>query len=145
MSVEVAVTVPYNPGRAEVRMPFASGNRAWLRVAVETRQPEWVRDRRHWLIPRAAARRVFDAATADGRSATLTHVFKPDTEKCTEQCRTARLDTVDSCTCICGGEYHGQSLPGWRQAGAHLLVRPGGDGFITRTVSNGIKRAPGAG
>jgi hypothetical protein len=138
MSVAVDITVPYRQGKAMVRMPYRRDNRAWLRDAVGTRRPEWSPDNKHWLIPRAAARRVFEAATADGRSATLTQVFKPDTEKCTEQCRTAKLDTVDDCTCICGGANHGQSSPGWKKAGGYLLVRAGKGGFITRTLSNGI-------
>jgi len=138
MRVAVDITVPYRQGKATVRMPFRPDNRAWLRGAVGTRRPQWSPDDKHWLIPRAAARRVFDAATEDGRSARLTHVFKPDTEKCTEQCRTARLDTVDDCTCICGGANHGQSSPGWKQAGDHLLVRAGEGGFITRTIVNCI-------
>ncbi len=138
MSVAVDITVPYRQGKAMVRMPYRRDNRAWLHEAIGTRRPEWSPDDKHWLIPRAAARRVFDAATTDGRSATLTQVFKPDTEKCTEHCRTAQPATVHNCTCVCGGANHGQSSPGWKNAGDHLLVRAGEGGFITRTIYNAV-------
>ena len=139
--MRVEITVPLE-GDAQVRMTFAPDNRAWLRAAVGTRRPVWERDEKYWRIPRAAAPRVYDAATDDGRSAKLTRIFRPDTEKCTGKCQRARLDTRNECTCICGGAYHGQSSPGWTTVGNDLLVRRGAEGTISQTIFNGI-RAPG--
>lgn len=138
MSAGIEIYVPATRGsKAQVRMPFDPDNRRWLHQAVDTRRPKWEPEMKRWLIPRAAAERVFEAATEDGRKATLTRAFKPDTEKCTEQCQGARLDTVDECTCICGGEFHGQASPGWQAVGSQLLVRRQGE-IVTRTRSNGL-------
>jgi hypothetical protein len=95
-------------------------------------------DAKCWRIPRTAGRRVYDAAATDGRSAKLTRVFKPATEKCTGQCQKAKLETRDQCTCICGGEFHGQSSPDWTPVGGDLLARRGAGGAITQTTHNGI-------
>jgi hypothetical protein len=119
-------------------MVFRPDNRAWLRDAIETRRPEWVPSARHWLIPNSAAQRVFDKATADGRSATITRTYKPKTVLCTTPCQTASPHTVHTCTCICGGQTHGQASGGWTSVGGNLLVRPGSEGLIVQTVSNRV-------
>lgn len=118
-------------------MPYRADNRQWLTRVVATRKPVWDRETRTWLIPRAAAERVFAAATDEGRAAVLTREFKPDTEKCTEPCQSARLETVNECTCICGGRYHGQRSPGWVEVGRDLLVRQRGDLLVQRRT-NGL-------
>lgn len=138
MSAGIEIFVPAAKGsKARVRMPYALGNKAWLHAAVDTRRPTWVPETKEWLIPRSAASRVFDAATAEGRKASVTREFRPDTEKCTEACQGARLDTVDECTCICGGKFHGQASPGWRPVAGQLVVRRSGD-VMTRTRRNGF-------
>ena len=97
---DVDISLPAQ-GQAMVRMPYDEDNRYWLRDAVKTRRPKWDPDVRAWRAPRSAVQRIFDQATADGRSARLTRQFKPDTEKCTSQCQAASVDTVAECTCIC--------------------------------------------
>lgn len=136
--VDVDITVP-SKGKAIVRMPYRTGNRVWLHAAVETRKPEWVANAKHWLIPNSAAQRVFDKATAGGRSATITRTYRPKTEKCTGPCQAASPHTVHKCTCICGGETHGDASGGWTSVGGRLLVRSGG-GLIVQTVSNRLAR-----
>jgi hypothetical protein len=132
---EVEITVPLE-GKAVVRMQYRPDNGAWLHDAIETRRPEWLPDEKRWRIPRVAAQRVFEAATEQGRSATLTRVFRPDTEKCTEPCLMASPDTVDECTCVCGGATHGARSPGWKAVGSRLLVRQAGGGLIEQKISN---------
>jgi hypothetical protein len=131
---DIAINVPLT-GKATVRMAFRSDNRTWLHEAIGTRKPEWDPSRKHWLIPKVAAERVFDAATEAGRSATITRTYKPDTRMCTGSCQAAVPETVHRCTCICGGETHGQALGGWTKAGGDLVVQRDGD-LIVQTVSN---------
>ena len=131
----VEITVPLK-GKAQVRMTYAKDNRQWLHAAVKTRRPEWLRDEKVWLIPRSAAERVLEAATADGRTAHLTRFFRPDTEKCTQPCQDASPLTVSSCTCICAGRTHGCRQEGWKAVGDRLLIKPGEDGIQEQTVRN---------
>jgi hypothetical protein len=134
---QIAITVPLT-GKATVRMRFRADNRTWLHDAIETRRPEWDANEKYWLIPRTAAQRVFDAATAAGRSATITRTYKPKTRMCTGPCQAAAPETVHACTCICGGQNHGQASGGWKQVGGDLLVRSGSGGLIIQTVSNRV-------
>lgn len=131
---DIDIFVPVR-GQAIVRMRWRDDNRSWLHTAVDTRRPRWDPDDKSWRIPNAAAQRVFDRATEDGRSARITREFRPDTEKCTAQCQSASPDSVFSCVCICGGAHHGQKNGGWREVGRDLLVRSSG-GTMEQTISN---------
>jgi hypothetical protein len=131
---DIDIFVPIR-GEATVRMRWREDNRIWLHEAVDTRKPKWDPDRKLWLIPNVAGQRVYDYATAQGRSARITRRFKPDTEKCTVRCQTASPNSVFECVCICGGANHGQARGGWKQVGSHLLVQSGG-GEMEQSVSN---------
>jgi len=121
---EIEITVP-RQGKAMVRMVYRGDNREWLPGAIETRRPEWVPSARYWLIPNGAAQRVFDKATAGGRNATITRTYKPNTEKCTGPCQAASPHTVHECTCICGGQTHGDRSGGWTSVGEGQYQRRG--------------------
>jgi hypothetical protein len=136
MIYDVDILVPLQ-GEAIVKMRYREGNRIWLRDAVETRRPAWHPEDKSWRIPRAAVQRVFDQATVEGLSAKLTRQFRPTAEKCTAPCQTASVETVSTCTCICGGKGHGQASGGWKAVGRELLVRSSG-GVIEQTIINNI-------
>jgi hypothetical protein len=134
---------------ASFTMPYDEGNKRWLWRALggtvdafgdvrpprRPTRPEY-RDGR-WHTTKAGAWRIFNAATAEGRTARLTRWFRPDTERCTSSCQVARPDTYGECTCVCGGERHGERSAGWVPIGDHLLVRKGGEGPWAQTITNG--------
>jgi hypothetical protein len=134
--VEIEIDVPVR-GPAIVRMPFRQDNFEWLHGAIGTRRPKWNHADKTWQIPKIAAQRVFDQATVEGRSARLTRRFRPDAEKCTPQCQSAKAETVYECTCICGGKGHGQRSGGWKSVGRDLLVRSSG-GLIVQSIANRV-------
>ena len=138
MSAGIEIFVPAEKGsKAQVNMPYAPppANAVWLHAAVDTKKPTWDRELKRWLIPRGAALRVFDAATAAGRKASVTRQFKADAEKCTTACQTAKVTKRDECVCICGGEFHGQRSSRWRHVTGEFLVRSSGE-FTTSTRHN---------
>lgn len=140
MSAGIEIFVPAEKGsKAQVNMPYAPppANAVWLHAAVDTQKPKWDRDLKRWIIPRSAALRVYDVATAEGRKASLTRQFKADAEKCTSACRTAKVTGRDECVCICGGEFHGQNSPGFRHVTGEFWVRSSGE-FTTSTRRNGF-------
>jgi hypothetical protein len=135
----IEITIPLE-GDAEVFLPYADGNTMWIRAAAGGRKrPIYDRATQRWTVTKTAARRIFDTATDDGRSARLTRTFRPDTEQCTGRCQGANPYTRSDCTCICGGEHHGQSSDDWTAVGDDLRVRRGAGGLVTQTTSNGIR------
>src|SRR4051812_16111029 len=108
-------------GTATIALPWAPDNRTWLWAAMgagrdasghqkaprRPMRPAWNARARIWTTTETGARRVYATATAEGRAAELRRWYRPDTERCTDACQRASLQTVDRCTCPCGGQHHG--------------------------------------
>lgn len=111
----------YRPlrGRALLRVPFARGNRRWLRDALGCR-PEWDSERRAWLVAREHLQRAI-ALLAETHGRVALALEYRLTDRCDIRCQAAR---GDDCVCSCLGEHHGggRAVRGWRVVGDTTLV-----------------------
>ena len=96
-------------GRIQVRFPYRSDSRDFLRGAGRGTRPEW--ERPYWTVSRAAFASVVDLLLDEY------HVVEVTTDggvgnRCDTRCREA---TGDDCVCACAGTQHGIALLGPRE------------------------------
>ena len=110
-------------GRIRLEMPYAPGNRAWLKEQLGERiRPDWVRHGGggHWEVARNHLRALLEALVDRWGAVDVVLDFNV-TEKCDRRCQTAR---GDDCTCSCLGVNH-RGLGGgkeWFRVGDTTLI-----------------------
>lgn len=90
-----------------VRLPFAEGNREWLRKG-RHRQANWVADGAYWEIPKAWFTDFVDRALARFGKLYVVQPYRVQ-EKCSPACQNA---IKHECQCSCMGANHGQGSDG---------------------------------
>lgn len=90
-----------SPPELRVKLPFATGNRAWIQPA--TTQVRWDKHRKCWIV----AKRRFSSLVRDclhrhGKAYVIQQ--RKELEKCAPACWNA---TGMDCECSCGGTNHG--------------------------------------
>lgn len=130
---QARVPVVYLPpkGPIRVRLPYAEGNKEWLRDERRSR-PKWNPTDKYWTLPRA----WFD----DFVSRTIerfgrVYVVQPFRvmEKCAPACWQAKGFQCD-CSCM-GGNHGSQSSEGWREITETFAVRWGDSQLGCRLIT----------
>ncbi len=85
-----------------VRLPYALGNRQWLRNGRHI-APIWVPKEKHWELPKAWFNDFVDRALAKFGSVYIIQPYR-EQEKCSPACQNAQ---GHECQCSCMGQYHG--------------------------------------
>lgn len=108
--------------RLWVRMPYASGNRAWIHEICGSRtRPEWeAQPTSAWRIARPHFRRVVDALVERFGEVDV-YVDISARDRCDTRCRDAE---GDDCSCSCLGDNHGGAAywKNWIEVGETTLV-----------------------
>jgi hypothetical protein len=128
---QIPVVVRQSKGSLLVRLPYAQGNKEWLRDERRGR-PKWDASAKRWTLARAwfddFVRRAVDRF---GR----VYVIQPyrEMEKCARPCWEAHGFT---CECSCMGANHGSQDPsGWREITETFAVRWGERQFGCRLIT----------
>ena len=106
-----AIPVVHRPkqGEIQVKLPYSTGNRAWLREGHKGK-PEWQAQFTCWKLPRAW---LDDTVKRLLKRFGQLYLIQPHNamEKCAPACLTAH---GIECTCSCLGRNHGShDLNGW--------------------------------
>lgn len=108
-------------GQVRVKLPYADGNRHWLRQTCGARtQVKFDRDGKHWLVARGHFRTVIEALAARFGEVEV-FVDQTVSTKCGPSCQGA---VGDECNCQCLGANHGgQVSAGWVRVSEEFLVQ----------------------
>jgi hypothetical protein len=108
-------------------LPYAPGNRAWIKeVCGEMTRPVWNGRDKVWEIARSHYWILVEACALRFGSVLVVEDYATQ-EKCTVACTNAKPETVVDCTCVCGGDQHGENRggslrDGWILVGEGLLL-----------------------
>jgi hypothetical protein len=109
---QTKVPVVYRPGGSErllVRLPYAAGNRVWLK-GQRRNKPKWNATHKRWEIPKSWFEDVVRRAMAKYGAVYVIEPFRLQ-KKCAPACWNAKgLE----CDCSCMGQNHGTGDPSGR-------------------------------
>lgn len=109
-------------GRVVIKMPYAPGNRAWLKDVLGDRiRPTWNKDLGRWEIARNHFGSVVEAL-ADRLGRIDAYMDFTCIERCDSRCKAARSR---ECNCVCLGKNHGQGgvTHGWKLVSDTLEIK----------------------
>ena len=128
----VPVVVRGGPlGPLVVRLPYADGNRDWLRDSGRSK-PDWLRDEKAWSVPKSWLDDLLRRCLRRYGSVYLVQPFRKS-EKCAPAC----LNAIGAhCECSCMGKNHGSgnSAGKWHVVSETLAVRYGRREFSCRLL-----------
>lgn len=110
--------------RVRVWMPYACGNRTWLRGICGPGTHVTHEGKGVFWIARPHLRAVIDALAAAHGAVEVTLQFS-ETERCDARCRNANPATWYDCVCSCLARHHGglHTGPDWLQVGETALLQ----------------------
>lgn len=111
-------------GRVVIKMPYAKGNRAWLKETLGDRiRPDFRKPPPRWEVARIHFAPVVQAL-ANRLGRIDVYVDFRTAEQCDTRCRNAR---GQECTCSCLGRQHGRGITyGWNLVGDTTMVQSSG-------------------
>ena len=115
-----------------VRLPFAAGNRAWLK-GERRKDPIWHKAEKYWEVPKAWFEALIRQALARYKRVYVIQPFNPQ-EKCAPACWNA---VGAECECSCMGENHGSGNPAgkWHVVSETLAVKQGPKQYSCRLLT----------
>jgi len=119
-----------------VKVPYAVGNREWLRDDGRN-IPDWDKQHEAWEIPQAWFEKTIKLCLRRYKACYVIQLHR-ERQVCAPACWNA--EGID-CECSCMGENHGSGHPGgrWYEIGETLAVSWGVQRYACRLI-----RAPGA-
>jgi hypothetical protein len=113
--------------RLILELPYANDNRWWIKdVCGSYTRPEFNRKDKVWEVARSHYWTLIEACVERYGIVTVVEDYALQ-EKCTRSCTNARPESVNECTCVCGGDHHGMDRggslrDGWIEVGDELLI-----------------------
>ena len=121
---QIIPVAQHRTGKGEllmVRLPFAQGNRQWLRNGRRA-SPIWVAESKHWELPKSWFNDFVDRALKKFRNVYIIQPYR-EQEKCSPACQNA---IGHECQCSCMGQYHGVGNDGsWFEVSDTFATRWG--------------------
>lgn len=118
--------------RLRVRLPYSTGNRAWLRNGKRANL-QWVADGRYWELPKAWFNDFVDRALAKYGKLYIIQPYR-EQEKCAAACLNAQ---GYECQCSCMGANHGAGNDGsWFEVSETFATRWGEHKLACRLMTD---------
>lgn len=114
-----------------VRLPYAKGNRDWLRNG-RRGSPAWIADGKYWELPKAWFNDFVDRALGKYGKVYVIQPFR-EQEKCAPACQNA---VGHECEFSCMGRYHGAGNDGsWFEVSDTFATRWGDQDVACRLMT----------
>ena len=120
------IPVVYRPGNNDIKikLPYAEGNRKFLKGGTRKREPVWDKKKKFWKLPKSRFNNIVDDILNRYKRV---YIIQPYTE--TEQCAPACMNAQGyECQCSCLGANHGAGNDGrWFEISESLALKYGED------------------